>query len=101
MGMKKDVMFSIREHVLPITHLHSRDMSHEQLELFVRSLSQFFLNFQSKFLSIQGTTSFGQQRWVPVAFIEISQYRLLFGRDAPDIRPDYPAFFDIRYPAGY
>jgi hypothetical protein len=23
------------------------------------------------------------------------------GRDAPDIRPDNPAFFDIRYPAGY
>jgi hypothetical protein len=22
-------------------------------------------------------------------------------RDAPDIRPDNPAFFDIRYPAGY
>jgi hypothetical protein len=22
-------------------------------------------------------------------------------RDAPDIQPDYPAFFDIRYPAGY
>jgi hypothetical protein len=22
-------------------------------------------------------------------------------RDAPDIRPDYPAFFDIRYPTGY
>jgi hypothetical protein len=22
-------------------------------------------------------------------------------RDAPDIRPDSPAFFDIRYPAGY
>jgi hypothetical protein len=21
--------------------------------------------------------------------------------DAPDIRPDNPAFFDIRYPAGY
>jgi hypothetical protein len=25
----------------------------------------------------------------------------LFIRDAPDIRPDNPAFFDIRYPAGY
>jgi hypothetical protein len=24
-----------------------------------------------------------------------------FSRDAPDIRPDNPAFFDIRYPAGY
>jgi hypothetical protein len=23
------------------------------------------------------------------------------GRDAPDIRPDNPAFFDIRYLAGY
>jgi hypothetical protein len=23
------------------------------------------------------------------------------GRDGPDIRPDNPAFFDIRYPAGY
>jgi hypothetical protein len=22
-------------------------------------------------------------------------------RDAPDIRPDNPAFFDIQYPAGY
>jgi hypothetical protein len=22
-------------------------------------------------------------------------------RDAPDIRPDNPAFFDIRYPPGY
>jgi hypothetical protein len=22
-------------------------------------------------------------------------------RDAPDIRPDNPAFIDIRYPAGY
>jgi hypothetical protein len=22
-------------------------------------------------------------------------------RDAPDIRPDNPAFLDIRYPAGY
>jgi hypothetical protein len=22
-------------------------------------------------------------------------------RDAPDIRPENPAFFDIRYPAGY
>jgi hypothetical protein len=25
----------------------------------------------------------------------------LFIRDAPDIRPDNPAFFDIRDPAGY
>jgi hypothetical protein len=25
----------------------------------------------------------------------------LLNRDAPDIRPDNPAFFDIRYPAGY
>jgi hypothetical protein len=25
----------------------------------------------------------------------------LVNRDAPDIRPDNPAFFDIRYPAGY
>jgi hypothetical protein len=25
----------------------------------------------------------------------------LLTRDAPDIRPDNPAFFDIRYPAGY
>jgi hypothetical protein len=24
-----------------------------------------------------------------------------FIRDAPDIPPDNPAFFDIRYPAGY
>jgi hypothetical protein len=24
-----------------------------------------------------------------------------FNRDAPDIRPDNPAFFDIRYPTGY
>jgi hypothetical protein len=24
-----------------------------------------------------------------------------FNRDATDIRPDNPAFFDIRYPAGY
>jgi hypothetical protein len=22
-------------------------------------------------------------------------------RDAPEIRPDNPAFYDIRYPAGY
>jgi hypothetical protein len=31
---------------------------------------------------------------------------IIFNRDAPDIRPagypaDNPAFFDIRYPAGY
>jgi hypothetical protein len=26
---------------------------------------------------------------------------LIFSRDAPDIRADNPAFFDIRYPAGY
>jgi hypothetical protein len=26
---------------------------------------------------------------------------LVFSRDAPDIRPDNPAFFDIQYPAGY
>jgi hypothetical protein len=25
----------------------------------------------------------------------------IFYRDAPDIRPDNPAFFDIRYPDGY
>jgi hypothetical protein len=25
----------------------------------------------------------------------------IMSRDAPDIRPDNPAFFDIRYPAGY
>jgi hypothetical protein len=25
----------------------------------------------------------------------------VFSRDAPDIRPDNPAFFDIQYPAGY
>ena len=28
-------------------------------------------------------------------------YRYLFIRDAPDIRPDNPAFFYIRYLAGY
>jgi hypothetical protein len=28
-------------------------------------------------------------------------YRLIITRDAPDIRSDNPAFFDIRYPAGY
>jgi hypothetical protein len=26
---------------------------------------------------------------------------MIASRDAPDIRPDNPAFFDIRYPAGY
>jgi hypothetical protein len=25
----------------------------------------------------------------------------ILASDAPDIRPDNPAFFDIRYPAGY
>jgi hypothetical protein len=28
-------------------------------------------------------------------------FNTLKTRDAPDIRPDNPAFFDIRYPAGY
>jgi hypothetical protein len=26
---------------------------------------------------------------------------VVISRDAPDIRPDKPAFFDIRYPTGY
>jgi hypothetical protein len=25
----------------------------------------------------------------------------IYFRDSPDIRPDNPAYFDIRYPAGY
>jgi hypothetical protein len=29
-------LFRSSELMLPISHLHSRDMSHEQLELFVR-----------------------------------------------------------------
>jgi hypothetical protein len=29
------------------------------------------------------------------------QYPVPVIRDAPDIRPDNPAFIDIRYPAGY
>jgi hypothetical protein len=27
--------------------------------------------------------------------------KMVLSRDAPDIRPDNPAFSDIRYPAGY
>jgi hypothetical protein len=35
---------------------------------------------------------------VPILY----QFRLFkITRDAPDIRPDNPAFFYIRYPAGY
>jgi hypothetical protein len=30
-----------------------------------------------------------------------SKRRIFKNRDVPDIRPDNPAFFDIRYPAGY
>jgi hypothetical protein len=30
-----------------------------------------------------------------------SYQKTIFIRDAPDIRPDNPAFFDSRYPAGY
>jgi hypothetical protein len=35
----------------------------------------------------------------PKALIIISL--VILNRDAPDIRPDNPAFFDIRCPAGY
>jgi hypothetical protein len=41
--------------------------------------------------NIVGTDTHKQN--VAIACLEI--------RDAPDIRPDNPAFFDIRYPAGY
>jgi hypothetical protein len=27
--------------------------------------------------------------------------KVMIIRDAPDIRPDNPAYFEIRYPAGY
>jgi hypothetical protein len=34
-----------------------------------------------------------------ISFVVIRSYSST--RDAPDIRPDNPAFFDIRFPAGY
>jgi hypothetical protein len=46
--------------------------------------------FSSSFIWIQD----------PVKF-ESGSALLIKIRDAPDIRPDNPAFFDIRYPAGY
>jgi hypothetical protein len=36
-----------------------------------------------------------------VYFVYLRKTWVTFYRDAPDIRPDIPAFFDIRYPAGY
>jgi hypothetical protein len=37
-----------------------------------------------------------------MGFIQTNSFKSsLLNRDAPDIRPENSAFFDIRYPAGY
>jgi hypothetical protein len=75
----------------------------KSLELF-KLFYKFYLIFDQKY-SRQAKYPAGYTVSGPY---RISSIRLLDlpdiwqnGRDAPDIRPDNPAFFDIRYPAGY
>jgi hypothetical protein len=56
-------------------------------EDFYRSIRQNEIDFCKK--------SIASEHEAQVAFLLV----LDFFRDAPDIRPDNPAFFDIRYPA--
>jgi hypothetical protein len=41
---------------------------------------------------------FSPEFWVLFFYLKVGMHRI---SSRPDIRPDNPAFFDIRYPAGY
>jgi hypothetical protein len=60
----------------------------------------FFLESNRVSLSTTGGSA-GDSQGTQLTPSSKHQFQLLLTREAPDIRPDNPAFFNIRYPAGY